>query len=226
MDQVIQNGETDAMREIQECRKEITVLNNKSKIMDKQMEVQKENEDCIQKNTIEMEKKIKDLENKAKSQGINIEQLDEDKLFLQVRDPKLIELRKKIIERNAINSIEKKFYTKFNTQKEKLEQILLGYNEFLDTLNSRPDKQSIESNIRDLIDINSNLLYNEITKQLDELKRSLPTISTRLPWQTGLFFKPRSTSNSRSKAYLKTNKVTFGNKYPNNHLKSKLDDKN
>jgi len=208
MEQVIEHGAPDAMLDIQERRKEMTVLKNRSMICDKQINIQTENEHCIDKTTRDMEIKILQLEQEANRKGLDVTQLDDDPLFMKINDPDFIEFRKKKVEKHAIDALQKKFHIKFKEQKDKLEDIILHHNDFMTSLDTR---EGYKNQAQTKIDITSYPLNQELDQILEKLKGYLPVISSRLPWNTSVSFKSRSTSNSRNTGYIKNNKVLFKN---------------
>lgn len=220
MDQVINHGATDAMREIQECMKQLIVIDQKKKQYDAQIKFQEESEQQIDTHTDYIKAKLKDLENKAQQLGIDT-QNDKDESDEYLRDPKLLENQKKKIEKNALIAIHKKFYAKLKEQKEKLESKLMDHNDFLSTAPTKAEFRSKSSNdtrslnaevnnkIAPVIDIETHELVQEINSHIEDLKPCLPNITSRLPWVLGTLFKRQSTSqNTRYGNSIKFKSVT------------------
>jgi hypothetical protein len=163
-----------------------------------------------------MKTKLKDLEHKAQKQGINI-QKDNDDMEDDVRDPKLVESQKKIVEKNAINAIHKKFYAKFKEQKERLESKLIDHNYFLNTISAKAYSRSKSSNnVRfydaeskiPVIDVENHELMQGINSFMEGLKPCLPNITSKLPWQTSSSFKSHITNQNTSYNNMKLKSLT------------------
>lgn len=217
MEQVIEHGETDAMHQIQECLKDMIVINKRSKECDEKLKFQDDTDKFLDNTTKELEKKILKLELEVKSKGLSLDQLEEDILSLQLSDPTFIEVKKKKVEKHAINAIHKKFYTKFKDQKAAIEDILIHHNEFIKTLQDEGDNDETITSEAQLLNIDEFPLIQEITKILSELHGCIPAITSRLPWQGMNCPKPRSTS-SNSRGIYKNNKVTFNNRYTSSEI--------
>lgn len=217
MEQVIIHGETDAMHQIQECLKDMIVVNKRSKECDEKIKLQNDTDQFLDKTTQELEKKIKQLELEAKSKGLSLDQLEEDALGLQLSDPNFIEVKKKKVEKHAINAIHKKFYTKFKDQKLALENVLIHHNEFIKTLQEEGNYDDTIASEAQLLNIDDFPLTQEIVKTLSELHGCIPAITSRLPWQGMNCPKPRSTS-SNSRVVYKNNKVTFNSRYTSSEI--------
>ena len=204
MEQVIEYGATDAMKEIQEGLKQMIVLNKRKKQLDAQIEFQAKTEADLDYHSLEIKQKLSALEDKARQLGLNPEKLEEpDLISLHLKDPKIVELKKKKIEKNALMAIHKKFYGKIKDQKEILEQKLAQHNDFL--VNHGPSSPQKGAKI----DIQNHEIVRQMDGVLAELKGALPTISKKLPWQTMESFKPRSTSSQSRYPYKQPKRIVY-----------------
>ena len=209
MNQVLDNGKTDAMKDIQEHLKDMIVYDKRERQYNIQMEFQKETEQQIDQRTEEVKKKVEELEKEARKLGLNPDKEEEDIISVQIKDPKVIAMRKKKVEKDSIKGIHRKFYSKFKDQKERLELKLSRYNEFFKTI---PNTNLMKKK-GSLININAHPLIKEFDQVLEELRPSLPKITSKLPWNSGSMYKPRSTSGSIRYSY--TGKTKGRNKLPN-----------
>lgn len=71
MEKVIDHGITDAMKEIQEARKEMIVLSKKDRVYSQKLNFQAETEAQIDEHTENIVQKVRELEFKARSLGLN-----------------------------------------------------------------------------------------------------------------------------------------------------------
>lgn len=174
---------------------------------------QAESEIKLESKAEELERKIRELEREAKSKGINLSKFEEeDEIAIAIKDPKLIEYKKKQVEKHAINALNKKFYAQFKKQREQLEDKLNKHNDFIESMNN--DETNTQRKSEKIIDVDSFPLLQEINEVLAEWKESVPLINSKLPWKTSKLFKPRS-SSSNSRLPYKKNKVSFKGKYTN-----------
>lgn len=128
MDQVIERGTNDAMQEIHDKLKQLTVLNEKKRNLDDKIAFQNKTEDDMDNEMKTMSQKVRELELKARQKGISLSQTDDDK-SQPLRNPEEVTNMKKKIEMHSLNAIHRKFYAKILRQKEALEQKLHSHNE-------------------------------------------------------------------------------------------------
>ncbi|CAI2363159.1 unnamed protein product [Moneuplotes crassus] len=194
MGEVISHGVTDAMGTIQDNVKQMTVLSVKKKKYDAQIQFQAENESQIDQHTEDMKKKVSDLEAKVRSLGLDPDAEETDTFSEHLKDPLFIKIKKQKLARYSRKVMSKKFFSKFHAQKEKLEDILSQYDDSFE----KDSKFTISGT--DFGD-EKYLLLSKLSKVCGELKHSLPTITSKLPWTTSISFKPRSSSGSMGYPY-------------------------
>ena len=115
---------------------------------------------------------------------------------------------KKKIEKHSINAIHRKFYTKILKQKDRLSQDLATYNDSvaihtrnntIDLADRDPNKKDLDLSMETRLKIRNHPLMKEINSTLIELKKSLPTITSKLTWDKPLFYKKSKYDHLRKK---------------------------
>ena len=130
MEQVIDHGITDAMKEIQEARKEMIVLSKKDRVYSQKLNFQAETEAQIDEHTKNIAQKVRELEFKARSLGLNPNWEPVDIITSHLNDPSFAILRQKQVEKESRIAIHRKFHAKIKDLKDELEMKLIQYYEF------------------------------------------------------------------------------------------------
>ncbi|CAI2363241.1 unnamed protein product [Moneuplotes crassus] len=194
MNEVMTVGVSDAMGVIQDNVKQMTVLVNKKRQYEAQIQFQTETETQIDEHTENIKKKVEGLEVKLRSIGLNPDAEQGDILSEKLKDPLLMKIKKQRIVKIAKESMNKKFYTKFKEQKERLIHILSKYDESFSKKSNlyTPDSKLQESKYP---------VLEKINKILTELNPEFPVISSKLPWTSSVNFKPRSSRGNMKDPY-------------------------
>lgn len=197
MGQVIQNGSTDAMKGIQEARKEMIVLLNKERQYSQKIVFLAETEGQVDEHTENIKSKVKELEMKVRSIGLNPDREPEDIITSHIKDPMFTLIRRKLVEKESQTSMKKKYHAKFKDLKDELEVKLIQFNELTQIYpNNDLNPETLALNT------DSHPLMTEIKSVLDELKPSMPLITSKLPMYSSFCFKPRSTNGSLRYPYI------------------------
>ena len=212
MEQIIDRGQNDAMEEIHNALKALTVLNEKKAQLNSQIELQQKTEGDLENETLNMRVKLDDVETKAQLKGLSLDQQDhEDELY--TRHPDQVEALKKKIEKHSIQAIRRKFFTKISKQQQRLQEALDTYNTSVDFHKKEMQQFGEESELsKEKITINNHPLMKEITHTLNELKGSLPKINSKLSWEKPRFFKSRRFQSFKRNI---TNRSRTDNAYEN-----------
>ena len=208
MEQVIKRGKTDAMNEITEITKDLIALEERKVRYDKQLQFQLKTEAEVDEETERALERLREIEEVAKAEGL-LDKEPEDE-YSMLYSPERVRDMKKKIEKHSINAIHRKFFTIITRQKEKLSTVLRNYNDSLsihyeqinphgsnlnNTLEFKKEEikneNSKNSQSPNKIKIKQHFLIQEINKSLAQLKKSLPAISSKLPWK-------RSSWNNKS----------------------------
>ena len=165
--------------------------------LEEKIEFQNKNEREIDSQINNLEMKSDDLERKAASYALSIDDLNKDNEYdTSLYNKNRRDMMKKKAENHSINAIQRKFYTQFFKQKEKIEEMLLNYNSSIESDKNSIIEEGRESELNDKIteiNIKQHPLIVEINQILNNLKESLPKISSKLPWD-----KPRFYQNTKS----------------------------
>lgn len=130
----------------------------------------------------------------AKSKGLSLNNQN-DPATEQLFSLNFAETKKKFIVNNSINSIQKKFYAKFDEQKTLLETIIRNHNMFIKDFSSNNNSATVQNTNEGLINEESFPLMVEIEKVLSDLKISLPIITSKLPWSSNKLYRQRASTS-------------------------------
>jgi len=136
---IIIRGSNDAMEQIQEGLKNLTVLNDKKHKLETIIEKQQNGEAIIEMNTKRFEQELHKLEEEAKAKGLSLKSYATESV-LRPRNSHEVENLRKSVERHSLNAIHRKFFTKIFHQKEKLTKYIKDHNYSIEIHNSELQK--------------------------------------------------------------------------------------
>mmetsp|Transcript_29533 Transcript_29533/g.26115 ORF Transcript_29533/g.26115 Transcript_29533/m.26115 type:complete len:401 (-) Transcript_29533:59-1261(-) len=193
LNQVIKRGKNDAINEVSGFLKDLVVFEERNQKYDNQIEFQNKTEIEIDEETVNAKIRVEEIEQQCKDEGI----LDKDpqqEMNSFIYSPEKINIMKKKIEKHSLDAIHRKFYTKILKQKERLNQDLSSHHDSLTfhntTLNSEDiPRKNLSVSFESKLKLKKHPLMKEINKTLTDLKKSLPTITSKLTWEKPLFYR-------------------------------------
>lgn len=197
MEQVMSKGMNDAMSDIQDKLKKLTVLHSIKYRKGKQLEFEEQNQARLEEGASMMSLRVKQLEDEVKSKGLSLSyQVTEDENDQGSKEYVLV--NKKSIEQHSLNAIHRKFYTKIYEQRERLAQLIRNYNNAVETHQQQTFDDDKKVSFKEgVINVNDHPLMQQIDQSLSDLQKSLPKISSKLPWD-----KPRFIEGSQNQPYI------------------------
>jgi hypothetical protein len=181
MNKVIMAGQPDAMQEIQDRVKELTVLFDRVQKLNRKLEFQATTKEEADRQLIELSQKLNKLEQDAETKGINIEEIyskeDGEVDYDVSSDPKVYDRKKNVLEQ-AMQINQAMYSKKLEELKVKLESSLQEKNNIVQQIKIRHD-QTIEKRkeVNDLMVTSKLVSEDEADKQnqtVDETLNDLP----------------------------------------------------
>lgn len=179
---VIENGQPEAMQEIEGKVKQLSTLFDKVSKIDKKLEFQQNTKEEADACLKDVRQKLADLEAKAQAKGIDYNNIDESEpeiAFGLSTDPLMYERKKNIV----LNSIEtdKAIYSKkLADLKQKLVQAIEAQNEVVTNIRARQDQTSDKRKEVNELMVKCKLIMESDVQQEkdegDETLKDLPVI--------------------------------------------------
>lgn len=124
------------MKEIQDKLKQIVVLEDRERQINTKINHQTETEQFIDDQLQELEQELNKKEAELKSKGLNkvSKSVVEDSHMSQFFGRDSLKIRVSKVEKHSLNALHRKFYTKILKQKEQLDNVLIRYNDSVDSI--------------------------------------------------------------------------------------------